>query len=54
MGGFNIGDVVVLKSGGPQMTIADFNDDGYVICTWFVDQKVSREAFIPATLEKDD
>lgn len=33
--GFKVGDVVELKSGGPDMTVEDITDDG-VACVWFV------------------
>ncbi len=29
------GDVVYLKSGGPQMTIQEIRDDGIALCVWF-------------------
>ena len=32
---FNIGDVVLLKSGGPVMTIDNDNGDGTYWCQWF-------------------
>lgn len=32
---FNIGDVVVLKSGGPAMTITHVSNEGRVSCAWF-------------------
>ena len=32
---FKIGDVVVLNSGGPRMTITDIIGDGKVNCMWF-------------------
>lgn len=35
---FKVGDVVVLKSGGPKMTINNFLDEDRIECTWF-DQK---------------
>jgi uncharacterized protein YodC (DUF2158 family) len=41
---FNIGDVVRLKSGGPNMTIVYVNDDDYG-CDWFVEQKRAHYSF---------
>lgn len=32
---FKVGDVVVLKSGGPPMTIYRIMSQGSVWCTWF-------------------
>ena len=33
---FKAGDVVVLKSGGPKMTILEIYDDGTCECGWVV------------------
>lgn len=38
------GDVVVLKSGGPKMTIK-FVEHGEACCTWFQGGKVSEQRF---------
>lgn len=32
---FNLGDVVMLKSGGPNMTVSMVTDDGYITCVWY-------------------
>ena len=32
---FEIGDVVVLKSGGPLMTIESFDENNRLYCVWF-------------------
>ena len=32
---FEAGDVVVLKSGGPAMTVSRAGDDGNCYCQWF-------------------
>lgn len=55
---FKTGDVVHLKSGGPQMTIEgiDTYDEGAVMadCVWFDDKKVRQNAlFKLETLERD-
>lgn len=53
-----IGDVVILKSGGPPMTvhnIGDYTNYGLnpgVLCVWFVDAKKVEDVFHPDTLEK--
>ncbi|WP_279131772.1 YodC family protein [Bilophila wadsworthia] len=45
---FNVGDVVMLKSGGPQMTIASYGkygmieEEGY-LCVWF-EKNAKKEA----------
>jgi uncharacterized protein YodC (DUF2158 family) len=46
---FNIGDVVVLKSGGPRMTvhnIGDYTASGFnpgVLCVWFTNNGTVKE-----------
>lgn len=32
-----IGDVVILKSGSPKMTVMHYESNGSVKCTWFYD-----------------
>jgi uncharacterized protein YodC (DUF2158 family) len=32
---FKIGDVVCLKSGGPEMTVSELTADGYIVAAWF-------------------
>lgn len=50
---FEIGDVVQLKSGGPEMTIAQIDSNGMEItCRWFLDGHPRREFFHPKTLRK--
>jgi uncharacterized protein YodC (DUF2158 family) len=55
---FKSGDLVVLKSGGPTMTVDAVNtsifDDSRitgVVCAWFVGQKLERFRFEPGALE---
>ncbi len=43
---FKVGDVVILKSGGPDMTISTVSDDG-VHCIWFKDDN-QINGFFPA------
>jgi len=59
MSTFNLGDVVQLKSGGPQMTIADVGDysiDGSgeqsAKCIWFDGKKQNEHVFPLHTLIK--
>lgn len=51
---FNPGDIVVLRSGGPLMTITYLNA-GYserdVACSWFVDGDRKTDVFPPASLK---
>ena len=46
MNNFKIGDVVLLKSGGPIMTISAINNIEGIFCIWFNDNKqVKRDTF---------
>ena len=50
-----IGDVVMLKSRGPKMTVTGLTDKtGQVTCSWFTDdksEKLSVAKFLPDALE---
>lgn len=35
MAKLQVGDVVMLKSGGPKMTVSALNNNGSVRCAWF-------------------
>jgi uncharacterized protein YodC (DUF2158 family) len=50
MANFNSGDVVILKSGGPSMTVSDVEGDE-VICDWFDGKKRMRDSFQASTLQ---
>jgi uncharacterized protein YodC (DUF2158 family) len=48
MNAFKVGDVVCLKSGGPDMTVERIETtvaDISVICVWFVEQNLYRASF---------
>lgn len=48
------GMIVVVKSGGPEMTVAEICHDGSVNCVWF-DAILSKPRtcnFVPVTLRK--
>lgn len=53
-----IGDVVVLKSGGPQMTVQNIGDYGPggptlgALCIWFNNGKKEEDVFAIAGLER--
>lgn len=48
-----IGDSVMLKSGGPEMTVEGLDNFGLVNCIWFDDHyQVIRDIFNSATLEE--
>jgi uncharacterized protein YodC (DUF2158 family) len=46
---FNIGDVVVQKSGGPKMTVCTSGKN--VMCQWFLNGKFEFGTFAEAVLE---
>lgn len=48
---FKLGDVVQLKSGGPEMTIYRI-DGSDIACTWFVKQEPKYNSFPKEVLEK--
>jgi uncharacterized protein YodC (DUF2158 family) len=45
MGDIKIGDVVMLKSGGPKMTVEYMPDDTIVKCVWFIGTTLHRGEF---------
>lgn len=49
---FQLGDVVELRSGGPQMTVTGTSQSGWVMCSWFKDGKYESGTFPPEALEK--
>lgn len=54
---FESGDVVVLKSGGPNMVVRHIGtmyDDDAVVCEWFAGGKLEQQDFNPLTLELAD
>ena len=48
---FKLGDVVVLASGGPRMTVSDFRPDDLVATQWFAGDVLMSDAFFPRMLE---
>lgn len=54
---FKVGDVVVLKSGGPAMTVGFITEKGGIRCTWFPRgdyAKTTWEEFNGATLMSEE
>ena len=49
---FAIGDLVRLKSGGPDMTVTRESHEGYVQTTWFAGKKSERAAFPEPALDR--
>lgn len=49
---FNAGDIVTLKSGGPNMTVKEVSAIGnlLIVCQWFAGKKLEAGRFDPASL----
>jgi uncharacterized protein YodC (DUF2158 family) len=50
MSQFKIGDVVQLKSGGPNMTVESDAGEGCFVCHWFEGSEAKRTTFQGAML----
>ena len=48
------GDVVILKSGGPRMTVRSRTADGDLFCNWFNGRELEGSTFANVTLERSD
>ncbi|EJZ22440.1 DUF2158 domain-containing protein [Rhizobium sp. Pop5] len=48
---FKIGDIVVLKSGGPKMTVVSEEERGRVYCSWFAGAKAEKSQYPVEALE---
>jgi uncharacterized protein YodC (DUF2158 family) len=48
---FRVGDVVELKSGGPEMTVSFILPTGKVFCVWFDRSEKMEETFPPEALQ---
>lgn len=53
-GVFQVGDVVALKSSGPDMVVEIDWKDGSYKCSWFAGEKHQSQSFVGATLKKVD
>lgn len=57
---FEIGDVVILKSGGPAMTVHNIGDyspmgpNPGLLCVWFDNSKKLEDVFTPKAVEHFD
>jgi len=47
---FKVGDVVVLKSGGPKMTVAENYENGWYLAHWFSNNNLNKGEFKVDTL----
>jgi uncharacterized protein YodC (DUF2158 family) len=52
-GGIKVGDIVQLKSGGPNMTVTGFNEE-YAVCAWFDGNDNKNGAFPVNALQRSD
>ncbi|WP_071145766.1 YodC family protein [Bacteroides ihuae] len=53
---FKTGDIVILKSGGPKMTVESIDmrygeKDAKVLCTWFVINEKKSDRFMAGALK---
>jgi uncharacterized protein YodC (DUF2158 family) len=49
---FAVGDIVKLKSGGPEMTVNDVpTGSGSYLCQWFAGKKLESGRFPPDSLD---
>ncbi len=46
------GTVVMLKSGGPKMTVEGTDEEDELTCVWFVGNKTKRDSFPSAALKE--
>lgn len=51
---FKSGDVVVLRSGGPRMTVRSRTEEGELFCNWFDGRELRGSTFAEVTLERGD
>lgn len=54
MSSFNEGDIVLLKSGGPEMTYVGDDEIGYAICIWFDNSTKRSDSFPQTALKKKE
>jgi uncharacterized protein YodC (DUF2158 family) len=44
---YEVGDVVRLRSGGPEMTVKKVQDSGWIECMWFTKERSLGQASFP-------
>ncbi len=54
MENFKIGEVVILRSGGPKLTVSAINTDQTLVCCWFDKNEILHYAnFVSIVLKKN-
>ena len=48
---FDVGTIVKLKSGGPEMTVQTQEREGYIYAQWFAGKKLEQGRFPVSSLE---
>lgn len=48
---YKTGDIVILRSGGPDMTVKGYSMDGELHCQWFAGNKLNAGYFDPDSVE---
>lgn len=43
MSNFKVGDIVILKSGGPKMTVETIQDEEFIVCIWFNEKQETHQ-----------
>ena len=51
---FKLGDIVMLKSGSPSMTIIHVNSDGMLTCRWYDGKQFHTEFFPTGSVMRND
>ena len=51
-GGFRVGNVVLLKSGGPAMTVMRLTKNSHIECVWFDDRECKHGVFAATEITK--
>ena len=51
---FKVGDIVVLKSGGPEMTVKEIDHFNGIHCQWFGGKKLEHGYFSLESLKPSD
>lgn len=51
--GLHRGDIIRLKSGGPQVTVVGISHRGLIICEWFAGEQLHRARFEPSSVAAD-